>query len=111
MQMEARILSVALGVLRNVITRLCAQFAQMCICVAVCWKCARRSACARTAGRVCRVRGYACARRARPVVRPRTERVGMVRRVKGLSAISFKGAVFVVPRIQYISGSPASLSI
>ena len=57
---------------------LCAQLAKMCTCVAVCWKCARRSACTYTAGRMDRVHGYACARRAHPVVCLRAERVGMV---------------------------------
>ena len=66
----------------------------MCTCVAVCWECAKRSACTQAADRVGRVHGYACARRARPVVCLRTEQVGMVRRVKGLSAILPRRAVF-----------------
>ena len=65
---------VVLAVLRKVVTRSVCQLAKMCTCVAVCWKCAKLNACAHAAGRVGRVHGYACARRARPVVCPRAER-------------------------------------
>ena len=96
----------ALGVLKCDNTLVCSVYTNVHLCCSV-LEMSGPCACARTAGRVCRVRGYACARRARPVVRPRTERGCMVRRVRACRP--FPRAVFMVPQMQYNSGSPASL--